>query len=76
MQIKLAFFEVQKVRIVKVLETWGNMMWTSNKHTSIEKKWAWSFSILIVLTLVMYVRPATIIPLLNHKLGCFQNKTC
>jgi len=53
-QIKLAFFEVQKSRIVKVLESWGNMMWTANKNTPNEKKWAWSFSVLIALTLVMY----------------------
>jgi hypothetical protein len=54
-QIKVAFLEVQEARIAKVLETWGNMMWTANKNTPNEKKWAWSFSVLIALTLVMYV---------------------
>jgi len=56
-QVKLAFFEVQRVRIVKVLETWGTMMWTSNKNTTNDKKWAQSFSVLLALILVMYVFP-------------------
>lgn len=52
-QIKLAFYEVQQKRIYKVLESWGAMMWTSNKNTAIDKKWAVSFSILLTLILVV-----------------------
>jgi hypothetical protein len=54
-QIKVAFYEIQRSRISKVLEDWGKEMWTSNKHTPPEKKWAISFSVLVTLTLVMYV---------------------
>jgi hypothetical protein len=54
-QIKLAFYEIQRNRISKVLEEWGKEMWTSNKHTPPEKKWATSFSVLVTLTLVTYV---------------------
>lgn len=50
-QVKLAFFEVQQKRIAKVLEAWGTMMWTSNKSTSNDKKWAISFSVLVALIL-------------------------
>lgn len=54
-QIKLAFYEIQRNRISKVLEEWGKEMWTSNKNTPPEKKWATSFSVLVTLTLVTYV---------------------
>ena len=54
-QMKLAFYEVQQKRIFKVLETWGSLMWTSNKNTAIDKKWSTSFSVLLALILVMYV---------------------
>jgi hypothetical protein len=50
-QVKLAFFEVQQKRIVKVLEAWGSMMWTSNKGTSSDQKWAISFSVFVALIL-------------------------
>jgi hypothetical protein len=62
-QIKLAFYEIQRNRISKVLEDWGKEMWTSNKHTPPEKKWATSFSILVTLILVTYV---SYIPLHRH----------
>jgi len=52
-QIKLAFYEVQRKRIVKVLENCGSMMWSSNKNTSNDKKWAISFSVFLALTLVI-----------------------
>ncbi|KAG0650084.1 hypothetical protein D0Z07_3228 [Hyphodiscus hymeniophilus] len=50
-QVKLAFFEVQQKRIMKVLESWGSMMWTNNKGTSTDKKWAISFSVFLALIL-------------------------
>lgn len=52
-QIKVAFYEIQRSRISKVLEDWGKEMWTSNKHTPPEKKWAITFSVLVTLTLVV-----------------------
>lgn len=54
-QMKLAFYEIQRNHISKVLEEWGKEMWTSNKHTSPEKKWTTTFSVLVTLTLVTYV---------------------
>jgi len=51
-QIKLAFYEIQRNRISKVLEDWGKEMWTINKNQPPEKKWAIAFSVLITLTLV------------------------
>jgi len=39
--------------LTKVLEDWGKEMWTSNKHTPPEKKWAITFSVLVTLTLVV-----------------------
>jgi len=51
-QIKVAFYEIQRSRISKVLEDWGKDMWTSNKHIPPEKKWATTFSVLVTLTLV------------------------
>ena len=52
-QVKLAFFEVQRKRIVKVLEAWGSMMWSSNKSTTSDKKWAISFSVFLGLILAI-----------------------
>jgi len=51
-QIKLAFYEIQRSRISKVLEEWGSQMWTSNKNQPPEKKWAITFGVLVTLTLV------------------------
>lgn len=52
-QIKLAFFIVQQKRISDVLRNWGVLMWSSNKSMSNEQKWAVSFSVLLILILVM-----------------------
>ncbi|KAF7867234.1 hypothetical protein EAF04_005317 [Stromatinia cepivora] len=52
-QIKVAFFLSQQERIKEVLREWGQMMWTSNRATANERKWAIGFSVLLVLTLVM-----------------------
>lgn len=52
-QIKVAFFLAQQERIKEVLKEWGQMMWTSNRATANERKWAIGFSVLLVLTLVM-----------------------
>ena len=52
-QVKLAFFEVQRKRIVKVLEAWGSLMWTSNKGTTSDKKWTISFSVFLALVLAI-----------------------
>ncbi|KAB8290549.1 hypothetical protein EYC80_010974 [Monilinia laxa] len=52
-QIKVAFFISQQERIKEVLKEWGQMMWTSNRATANERKWAIGFSVLLVLTLVM-----------------------
>ncbi|TGO75798.1 hypothetical protein BELL_0192g00020 [Botrytis elliptica] len=52
-QIKVAFFISQQERIKEVLREWGQMMWTSNRATTNERKWAIGFSVLLVLTLVM-----------------------
>lgn len=52
-QIKVAFFLSQQERIKEVLKEWGQMMWTSNRATANERKWAIAFSVLLVLTLVM-----------------------
>jgi hypothetical protein len=38
---------------VKVLEAWGSMMWTSNKGTTSDKKWAISFSVFLALILII-----------------------
>jgi len=51
-QMKLVFYQIQRARISKVLEDWGKEMWTSSKHTPPEKKWAITFSVFILLTLV------------------------
>ncbi|KAK6614637.1 fungal zn binuclear cluster domain containing protein [Botrytis cinerea] len=37
----------------RFLREWGQMMWTSNRATTNERKWAIGFSVLLVLTLVM-----------------------
>jgi len=50
-QVKLAFFEAQQKRIVKVLESWGSMMWSGIKSTTSDKKWATSFSVFLTLIL-------------------------
>ncbi|PQE15219.1 fungal zn binuclear cluster domain containing protein [Rutstroemia sp. NJR-2017a WRK4] len=52
-QIKVAFFMTQQDRIKEVLREWGQLMWTSNRATTNERKWAIGFSVLLVLTLVM-----------------------
>lgn len=53
-QIKLAFFMLQRQRIVSVLKEWGNMMWTIHTSTTQnDQKWAIGFSIFIMLTLVI-----------------------
>ncbi|KAJ8070699.1 hypothetical protein OCU04_001070 [Sclerotinia nivalis] len=52
-QIKVAFFLSQQERIKEVLKEWGQMMWTSNRATANECKWATAFSVLLVLILVM-----------------------
>ncbi|KAM3068278.1 hypothetical protein ACMFMF_009094 [Clarireedia jacksonii] len=52
-QIKVAFFMTQQDRIKEVLKEWGQLMWTSNRATTNERKWAIGFSVLLVLTLVM-----------------------
>ncbi|RAL68338.1 hypothetical protein DID88_007068 [Monilinia fructigena] len=52
-QIKVAFFISQQERIKEVLKEWGQMMWTSNRATANERKWAIGFSVLLILTLVM-----------------------
>jgi len=51
-QLKLAFYQMQRARISKVLEEWGREMWTSNKHIPPERKWAITFSVFITLMLV------------------------
>lgn len=52
-QIKLALFQSQQKRINKVLKDWGNMMWTIGNAAGNDNKWAVSFSVFLILTLVM-----------------------
>lgn len=56
-QIKLAFFILQRQRIVEVLRKWGNLMWatTSASTTSSTNgsKWVKSFSVFLLLVLIM-----------------------
>jgi hypothetical protein len=40
-------FLVQRERIVRVLEAWGSMMWTSSRNTRADEKWALSFSVFL-----------------------------
>jgi hypothetical protein len=49
-QIKLAFWLVQRPRIVQVLEAWGKMMWKTSESNT---RWAPAFCVFIVLILIM-----------------------
>ncbi|KAG9233157.1 hypothetical protein BJ875DRAFT_379195 [Amylocarpus encephaloides] len=51
-QIKLAFFLNQQQLINNVLKEWGTLMWTLNPAGN-DSKWAVTFSVFLVLTLVM-----------------------
>lgn len=52
-QIKFALFLAQRKQVTKVLEDWGAMMWSSSRSVDTEKKWAKSFSVLLMLILVV-----------------------
>jgi hypothetical protein len=52
-QIKLALFMAQRERVVGVLKDWGAMMWSSNKNVDTAQKWAASFSVLVMLILIV-----------------------
>lgn len=52
-QIKFALFLVQRQRIFDVLKEWGSLMWSSNKNVDSEQKWATSFSVLMMLILLV-----------------------
>lgn len=52
-QIKFALFLAQRERVSQVLEDWGHMMWSSSKGMNVEQKWATSFSVLVMLILVV-----------------------
>lgn len=52
-QIKLALFMAQRDRVVSVLKDWGAMMWSSNKNVDTAQKWAASFSVLVILILIV-----------------------
>jgi hypothetical protein len=46
-------FLVQRQRIFDVLKEWGSLMWSSNKNVDSEQKWATSFSVLMMLILLV-----------------------
>lgn len=56
-QIKLAFFIAQRQRIVDVLRKWGSLMWASTGTSAASanngRKWVTSFSVFLLLVLVM-----------------------
>lgn len=52
-QIKLAFFLSQQKRINRVLKDWGSMMWTIGNNANSDNRWAVSFCIFVILTLMM-----------------------
>lgn len=52
-QIKFALFLAQRQRVFEVLREWGAMMWSSGKTVEVEQKWAQSFSVLLMLILVV-----------------------
>ena len=52
-QIKLAFFQSQMKRINKVLAEWSHMMWSVGNPAGNDNKWAVSFCVFLLTTLVM-----------------------
>jgi hypothetical protein len=58
-QIKLAFFLSQQKRINKILKDWGYMMWSIGNTAGNDSKWAISFCVFLLLTLVMGKMAAT-----------------
>ena len=54
-QLKLGFYKLQQKLILKVLENWGSTMWSNNKQTPVDLKWALSFGVLLSIILVTYV---------------------
>jgi hypothetical protein len=52
-QIKLAFFLSQHKRINKILKEWGQMMWSIGNTAGNDSKWAVSFCVFLLMTMVM-----------------------
>jgi hypothetical protein len=52
-QIKLAFFLSQQKRVNKVLQEWGRVMWAIGNTAGNDSKWAITFCVFLLMTLVM-----------------------
>jgi hypothetical protein len=52
-QIKVAIFNVQRQRVIAILEQWRKLMWVSSIETTEEEKWGVGFSVLIMIFLAI-----------------------
>lgn len=52
-QVKLSFFTMQRLRIQTILKDWGNLMWAIHNANNNAERWATTFSVFIMLVLVV-----------------------